>query len=306
MIFKREGEQKQKTFTPKISGIKGTIIRGILTLGCLPYKSYISAKAIIVTLYRVHFSHMHLLEWTTSEEAEKQAKSGLISYYNQMAINVLSGLISIGLGSLKENIWAVFLGVFWIFIPICMWYISKDEKKKNKVEELNNEEKQYAKEVGKRTWKFFETYLTETNNFLIPDNYQEDRKEKIVLRTSSTNIGLSLLAVISAYDLGYIEEEKAFYLLKNIIFTIQSLPKWNGHLYNWYQIQTKEPLIPRYVSTVDSGNLIGYLFVVKTFLEENIKDSNRDEIQTLIEIIDNTIKVLIFQYYIVKNNKFFQ
>ena len=59
-----------------------------------------------------------------------------------------------------------------------MWYISKDEKKKNKVEELNNEEKQYAKEVGKRTWKFFETYLTETNNFLIPDNYQEDRKEK--------------------------------------------------------------------------------------------------------------------------------
>ena len=136
MIFKREGEQKQKTFTPKISGIKGTIIRGILTLGCLPYKAYISAKAIIVTLYRVHFSHMHLLEWTTSEEAEKQAKSGLISYYNQMAINVLSGLISIGLGSLKENICAVFLGVFWIFIPICMWYISKDEKKKNKVEEL--------------------------------------------------------------------------------------------------------------------------------------------------------------------------
>ena len=305
MIFKREGEQKQKTFTPKISGIKGTIIRGILTLGCLPYKAYISAKAIIVTLYRVHFSHMHLLEWTTSEEAEKQAKSGLISYYNQMAINVLLGLISIGLGSLKENIWAVFLGVFWIFIPICMWYISKDEKKKNKVEELNNEEKQYAKEVGKRTWKFFETYLTETNNFLIPDNYQEDRKEKIVLRTSSTNIGLSLLAVISAYDLGYIEEEKAFYLLKNIIFTIQSLPKWNGHLYNWYQIQTKEPLIPRYVSTVDSGNLIGYLFVVKTFLEENIKDSNRDEIQTLIEIIDNTIKDTNFSVLYSKEQQIF-
>ena len=114
-----------------------------------------------------------------------------------------------------------------------------------------------------------------------------------------------MLAVISAYDLGYIEEEKAFYLLKNIIFTIQSLPKWNGHLYNWYQIQTKEPLIPRYVSTVDSGNLIGYLFVVKTFLEENIKDSNRDEIQTLIEIIDNTIKDTNFSVLYSKEQQIF-
>lgn len=76
-------------------------------------------------------------------------------------------------------------------------------------------------------------------------------------------------------------------------------------MYNWYQIQTKEPLIPRYVSTVDSGNLIGYLFVVKTFLEENIKDSNRDEIQTLIEIIDNTIKDTNFSVLYSKEQQIF-
>ena len=71
LIFKKEGEQKQKTFTPKISGIKGAIYRGIITLGCLPYKAYVSTKSICKTLYRTMISHKHLLEWTTSEEAER-------------------------------------------------------------------------------------------------------------------------------------------------------------------------------------------------------------------------------------------
>ena len=102
-------------------------------------------------------------------------------------------------------------------------------------------------EIGRKTWSFFEQYLTKENNYLIPDNYQEDRREKIVPRTSSTNIGLSLLAVISAYDMRYITEERAIELLKNMIYTIMYLPKWNGHLYNWYQIKSKEPLIPRYI-----------------------------------------------------------
>lgn len=268
IIFRKEGEEKQKTFTPKISGIKGTLLRAIITLGCLPYKAYISAKSIGKTLHRIIISHKHLLEWTTSEEAEKQAKSNLPAYYNQMASNVLMGVISIGLGLLKVNLFAVLLGIWWIIIPMIMWYISQETKKQKAIEKLNKEEKDYLLEVGRRTWRYFETYLTEENNYLIPDNYQEDRKEKIVQRTSSTNIGLSLLAVISAYDLQYIKLEKAIELLSKIINTIESLAKWNGHLYNWYNIRTKEPLNPRYVSTVDSGNLVGYLYVTKAFLEE--------------------------------------
>ena len=271
-IFRKEGEEKQKTFTPKISGIKGAILRGIITLGCLPYKAYISGKAILKTLYRVIFTKKHLLEWTTSEEAEKQAKSNLISYYNQMAMNILAGIISISLGLLKLNAFATLLGVFWIFTPTMMWYISKEIEKEKAIDKLNKEEKEYVLEIGKKTWDFFETYLTEENNYLIPDNYQEDRKEKVVPRTSSTNIGLSLLAVISAYDLKYINLEKTIDLLSKIIHSIESLAKWNGHLYNWYNIKTKEPLIPKYVSTVDSGNLIGYLYVTKAFLEEKCQE----------------------------------
>ena len=266
-IFRKEGEEKQKTFTPKISGIRGAILRGVITLGCLPYKAYISGKAILKTLYRVIITHKHLLEWTTSEEAEKQAKSDLATYYNQMAVNVLAGIVTIGLGLLKGNPFAVLLGLWWGVTPVIMWYISKEIEKEKAIEKLEDAEKEYVLEIGKRTWNFFETYLTEENNYLIPDNYQEDRKQKVVPRTSSTNIGLSLLAVISAYDLQYITLEKAIDLLSKMITSIESLEKWNGHLYNWYNIKTKEPLNPRYVSTVDSGNFVGYLYVVKAFLE---------------------------------------
>jgi len=164
-----------------------------------------------------------------------------------------------------------------------MWYISRELNKITAIERLDKEEKEYVREIGKRTWDFFEAYLTNENNFLIPDNYQEDRREKIVPRTSSTNIGLSMLAVISAYDLQYIKKEKAIELLRNIIYSVDSLQKWNGHLYNWYQIKTKEPLIPRYISTVDSGNFVGYLYVVKTFLQE-MKENE------LVEIVDKMIE----------------
>lgn len=270
-VFRKEGEEKQKTFTPKISGVKGSLLRAIITLGCLPYKAYVSAKAILKTLTRVMITHQHLLEWTTSEEAEKQAKSDLISYYNQMAMNVLTGIVAIGLGLLKENIAGILLGLWWSFTPAVMWYVSKEIKKEKPIEKLTKDEREYVLEIGKRTWDFFETYLIEENNYLIPDNYQEDRKEKIVPRTSSTNIGLSLLAVISACDLQYITLEKALDLLGKMIASIESLDKWNGHLYNWYHIQTKEPLNPKYVSTVDSGNFVGYLYVTKAFLREKEK-----------------------------------
>ena len=276
-IFKKEGEQKQKTFSPKISGIKGAILRGIITLGCLPYKAYISAKAITKTLYRKLITHKHLLEWTTSEEAEKQAKSSLVSYYNLMSVNIFSGVVAIGLGGLKENIFAIILGIWWIFTPSVMWYISRDIKNKFAIEKLDTQEKEYVLEIGRKTWEFFKQYLNEKNNYLITDNYQEDRKEKIVARTSSTNIGLSLLAVISAYDLNYLKLEECVDLLNHIIETIEALPKWNGHLYNWYNIKTKEPLIPRYVSTVDSGNFVGYLYVVKAFLEEICEKIEKNE-----------------------------
>lgn len=171
-----------------------------------------------------------------------------------------------------------------------MCKISKEKENKPSLERLNKEQKEYVLDVAKRTWSFFEEYLNEQNNYLITDNYQEDRKNKIVPRTSSTNIGLSLLAVISAYDLKFINLEKCVNFLENIIKTIDSLEKWNGHLYNWYNIENKKPLMPRYVSTVDSGNFIGYLYVVKAFLENLNDEKLKSSIDYMIFSINLTIE----------------
>ena len=313
LILKKDGEEKQETFTPQISGLTGIFLRAVISLGCMPYKAYISLKAISKTLYRVLVTHKNLLEWTTSEESEKISRTDFMSYYKSMFINIMSGLISLVIYLQYKNIIALILGVLWIIAPSIMWYISKENEEKQAKEFLTKKEQEYFLEIGRKTWNFFAKYLNEENNYLMPDNYQEDRKNKIVRRTSSTNIGLSMLAVISAYDLGYIDFDKALETLKNIIYETSTLQKWNGHLYNWYNTETKEPLIPRYISTVDSGNFVGYLYVVKIWLEEieivanqniNSKDSV-EEIQNLIEIVDKLIIDTDFSQLYLKEQKIF-
>ena len=314
LFGKREGEEKQKTFTPKISGIKGILARTIITLGCLPYKAYTSLKAIVKTIYRVKITHKNLLEWTTSEEAEKMAKTDIISYYKNMAINVLTGIVAFIIYGNINNILALILGVLWILTPAIMYCISKEKTEKKAVELLTKKEQDYILEIGKKTWGFFEKYLRQEDNFLIPDNYQEDRKNKVVRRTSSTNIGLSIMAVISANDLGFINYDKTIELLKNILNTVNELQKWNGHLYNWYNTETKEPLFPRYVSTVDSGNFVGYLYVIKNWLEsQNNCDKNKleneqninTEITQLLEIVNKLIEDTDFSHLYKKEQRIF-
>lgn len=299
IIFKKDGEQKQNTFTPKIAGVTGAIYRAFITFGSLPYKAYVSAKAIVITLYRILVSKKHKLEWMTSEEAEKVLKDDIASYYKLMYFNTILGFITLVYFCTKPNILGALIGIIWLLAPSLMWLISKDIKQKNPKAELETGEIKYLENVGKRTFEFFLDNLNTDNNYLIPDNFQEDRKELYVDRTSSTNIGLSMLSVIAGYDLGYIDLLTTIELLKNIINTINELEKWNGHLYNWYNIKTLKPLIPRYISTVDSGNFVGYLYVVKAFLEEQKED------ESLIKNVDYLIKNTDFSKLYSKEHRLF-
>ncbi len=270
IINKQEGAEGKKSFAPCISNTKASLIRALFALQELPDKAYTSANAIIKTIYRKKISKKHLLEWTTSEEAEKLAKTDLFSYYKNMIPNILLGIVGI-IGSIvlqKHKIILAVLGILWLIAPAIFWYMGKENRKKSTLQEISEKEQKYLLDIGKRTWQFFKDNITEENHYLMPDNYQEDRKEKLVQRTSSTNIGLEILAVIASYDMGYETLEDTLKRLKNIIETIERLPKWNGHLYNWYNIKTLEPLIPRYISTVDSGNFVGYVYVLKAFYQE--------------------------------------
>lgn len=286
IVFKRENIKKQKTFVKRITGLKASMLRSILNFSVLPYQGYIALNAIFKTMYRVKVTKRHLLEWCTAEEAEKTGKTDLFSYYKTMIINVICAIIML--------LWSPILSLFWIIGPLMMWYISKENKENSKLSELTEDDKNYIIQVGKETWSFFEEYINKQNNFLPPDNYQEERSFETVNRTSSTNIGLALLTIVSAYDLGYIDLEKCLNLLEKMLEVIQKLEKWNGHLYNWYNINTLKPLIPRYISTVDSGNFIGYLYTLKSFLmgidEQNVEMADQYNLKRWIKELEKIIE----------------
>lgn len=321
IIYKKEGETVQRTFYKSISSTKASIVRGILALGLVPDKAYTMLKSISKTIYRMYRSKKHLLEWTTAEEAERNEKTDLISYNKNMWFNLFCGLIIITFTILlaKYNIFLFALGILWLITPSVMRYISRRQRKEMAIDYLNNSEKEYLLEIGRRTWGFFKEYITEESNYLPPDNYQEDRKERIVYRTSPTNIGLGILAVVASYDLGYESLEDTINLLYKMIDTISKMQKWNGHLYNWYDIKTLKPLSPKYVSTVDSGNFVGYLYTLKQFLEEvkieekgiQTKENKKlnteleAKIKIMLNIIDNVINNTDFSHLYSKENRIF-
>ena len=322
IIIKQDGEVPQKTFEKQIGVIKGNFVRGVLAIAILPDKAYMLLDAMCRTIYRMLFSKKHLLEWTTAEEAEKKAKNSIQSYYKDMLPNVILGILGLLFLTIyvkkKTSILLCLLFSLWLIAPAIMYYISKQEKNKAAIEKISIQEREYVLEIGKRTWQFFKENINEKSNFLPPDNYQEDRNPQIVYRTSPTNIGLGLLAVASSYDLGYENLQDTLNLLQKMLDTISKLSKWNGHLYNWYNIENLTPLIPRYVSTVDSGNFIGYLYVLKQFLEdvkvENVEKrerktdktvNNLEQIDMMIHQINSIIQNTNFQYLYSEENKIF-
>jgi len=292
IIFKKEGVKKQASFENKLPGLKLSVVRSFINFSSIIYKAIISLKAICITLYRVLKTKEHLLEWLTAEEAEKTSKENISYFFKEMWINVLLGFVLFIFSIISFNIFMLVISILWMIAPFICCIISKKIEKPDSYKTLNYGEQQEILEIAKDTWKYFEDYLNIESNFLPPDNYQESRINKIVDRTSSTNIGLGLISVISAYDLKFIELDKALFLIQKMLETICKLPKWNGHLYNWYNIKTLVPLKPGYISTVDSGNFIGYLITLKTFLLEIEDKEVKDKylIDANVEYINKLIK----------------
>lgn len=272
IIFGKNAVRKQKQYIPVIYGLRANLLKMVYNVITLPYKAYITLDAFCTSIYRMTISKKKLLEWATAETIEKGAKEKLPYVYKNMWPNLVFGLILIAYSlidnvSTMKDIFVVIMGIFIEIAPFAAYIMSKKVIFENS-DKLDKKEIEDIKELGKRTWKFFETTMTDVNNFLPPDNFQENRRPKIVNRTSSTNIGYGILAIINAYDLEYISVEDAVNKLYNTMNTVKKLEKWNGHLYNWYNIKTLEPLKPRFVSTVDSGNFIASIYVLNTFIKK--------------------------------------
>jgi len=309
IVFRKDGEKRQKTFIKNYTTIKNSIVKILLSIGNIPDRAYMSCNAGVTSIYRMLISKKHLLEWVTAEEAEKNSGKDIKSYCFNMIPNFIISFIMLGLIILLDlsiilEIFMLSLTILWIVTPFIMYYISKPIKEIDKINLLNKNEQDYVLEIAQKIWLFFKENINEGTNYLPPDNYQEDRNPKIVKRTSSTNIGLGMLAVISSYDLKFENMENTIDLLEKMTNTVVSLQKWNGHLYNWYNLENLKPLLPRFVSTVDSGNFIGYLYVVLMFLneieQENIEQKYKDKVQIMEQqikqIIENTDFTKIYDY----------
>ena len=124
----------------------------------------------------------------------------------------------------------------------------------------------FLQKISRKTWAFFETFVGPEDHWLPPDNYQEHPVARVAHRTSPTNMGLALLANLAAYDFGYISAGRLVERTENALHTMAALERHRGHFYNWYDTQSLQPLLPIYISTVDSGNLAGHLLTLRAGL----------------------------------------
>jgi cyclic beta-1,2-glucan synthetase len=235
----------------------------------LSHQAYLMTDAILRSVWRVTVSHKNMLEWVTAADSDRKFKGKFSDYWHKMKVPVfISLLIYIASLIIRPGIWYLsgIATVAWILSPYIAWKIGQQKGKRTP--SLSEEQILYLRRIARKTWKYFEHLVTEEENWLPPDNYQQEPYLGIAHRTSPTNIGLYLIAVLSARDLGFIGSYKAIDRIESTINILKKLEKWEGHFYNWYNTETLEPLSPLYVSTVDNGNLVCYLITLMQGLNE--------------------------------------
>ncbi len=266
--------QNKKMFTFKyynnlIFGFFNILYRTLINLITIPYYTLLYLDAFVRSVYRMNISHKNLLNWLTAEEATKIIKKDVWNYLKSFKFNYLIAVLLIVLSiifSPKYLLVAILLAIGFALAPIILYSFSKP--KDVVLAGLNEKQTRKLVDVAYRTWLYFDTLLTEENNYLIPDNIQLNRENKVEAKTSPTDIGMSITAIISAYELSFIDKDHALLLLDKVTSSIEKLEKWHGHLYNWYNVRTLNKIVPYTVSSVDSGNLAASLVVAQQFCKK--------------------------------------
>ncbi|MFN7223241.1 MAG: GH36-type glycosyl hydrolase domain-containing protein [Paracoccaceae bacterium] len=235
-----------------------------LAIVFLPDTSMRMIDAVLRTAWRLGRSRRNLLEWTTAAQTAQGRRPGVLGQYRDMLPGVGLG-VGVALTALTFNpaIWPMVLtfALIWLAAPAIAHQISQPLAPQSS-ESLTASDAQELRLVARKTWRYFETFVTEADHFLPPDNFQETPNPALARRTSPTNIGLYLLSTTAAHDLGWIGLSDAISRLEQTLDTMQRMPRFRGHLYNWHATDDLRVLDPAYVSSVDSGNLAGHLIAV--------------------------------------------
>jgi cellobiose phosphorylase len=242
-------------------------LRLSLTIAFLADEATGLVDAIVRTLHRLTMTHRSLLEWEPAAAAGRRLRAQRQHTYLVMwpGLAVALALVVLTLIAEPDRLrWALPVALLWMAGPELAYLTGRPSRHVD--ERLLPVDQRFLRRAALRCWTFFEDFVTPVHHHLIPDNYQEDRDPPLASRTSPTNIGLQLLGDVAACDFGYLTPARVLDRIERVADTLEALPRYRGHFYNWYDTIRKQPLKPEYVSTVDSGNLAAHLLTVRQAL----------------------------------------
>ena len=244
-------------------------LRWVLALTFLADRAWWMADAVARTFVRLCFTHEHLLDWTTAAQARAKSQLAFSSYLVRMrggvALALLAALLVLVLAPVNMWVAAPWL-LLWLAAPVLARYISVPRAQHPHLA-LSEPDAAALRLIARRTWGFFEQFVTADEHYLPPDNFQETPIPVLAQRTSPTNIGMYLLSSAVALEFGWLGLLDWVERLQATLGSLGSLERFRGHFFNWYDTRTGQPLLPRYVSTVDSGNLAGHLVTLANAIE---------------------------------------
>ncbi len=239
--------------------------------GCvLPIEAATSLDAIARVWWRKLISHRRLLEWQTALMAHVNAREHG-RRFAAVAVGVSLGSVA-GAGALLDLTPTALPGaapflLAWILAPLLVREFDTPTQRRPSGA-ITVPDRGFLRRIARRTWRYFDDFVGPDSHWLPPDNFQAALRVEVAPRTSPTNVGLWLLATVAANDLGYLTPDRVVELGRATLETLRQLDRFQGHLLNWYDLRTLQPLTPRYVSTVDSGNLLACLWTLQQSYDE--------------------------------------
>jgi cyclic beta-1,2-glucan synthetase len=282
----RDDVAKLFFYRKAVTDLLRAIFGGMWHVVQLMQQAVFAIDAIGLALYRTFISKKHLLQWTTAATAQAVAK---IFFFDLLRQHWKSPALAMGfllfLFVLKTPfpVTSVVICLLWAASPLWIWWVSRSSTKFQSAA-LSNQEKSYLEVVARDTWRLFERCVVAEESHLPPDNLQTTPHDIVAHRTSPTNIGLYLLSVACARQFGWISTQAMIQRLQLTLGSMNKLERYRGHFLNWYDTQTLSPLLQKYVSTVDSGNLSGHLLAVAEAcleLSGAVDDDNETALQNL-------------------------
>ncbi|MBZ5521256.1 MAG: cyclic beta 1-2 glucan synthetase [Acidobacteriia bacterium] len=264
-LFLKPTDAARRQHLPEVARSFGRhCAQALFTFACMPHEAFFSLDAIFRAMWRMLVSHRRILEWNASSEHKRRSWTGPGETLRRMwPAPVFAAFSLVWINVMRPTSLGVAAPILliWFASPVIAWWISLPLA--YPAARLFPEQTLFLRKLARKTWSFFEKFVSAEDHWLPPDNYQESPIPAIGHRTSPTNMGLSLLANLSAYDFGYLSASQLLERTDESFKTMASLDRHRGHFYNWYETQTLKPLSPHYVSTVDSGNLVAHMLTLE-------------------------------------------